>query len=195
MDRNLALARRLASRFVTAGLVGSATALALPAHADGTPAAKAATAAGRAAPARPAAWIDPGPVKPNGSGIRLRYTVASGLQPGQTAIVQLEFSGVRSEGARAEWRAPVGTAVSSTQLGNISSISLPRGQSTVVSLQVTPSADGMAYLDVFTTQGGRGTAQSVPIAVGSGKVLLQQEGVTKVTPSGEKVISLPSTPR
>ncbi len=189
MERNLALACRL----VTAGLVAGATVVTLSAHADGTPAAKA--AAGRAAPAKPSAWIDPGPIKPNGSGVRLRYTVASGLHPGQTAIVQLEFSGVRSDGARAEWRAPVGTAVSSTQLGNVTSIALPRGQATVVSLQVTPSADGMAYLDVFTTQGGRGTAQSVPLAVGSGKVLLQQEGVTKVTPTGEKVISLPSTPK
>ena len=73
------------------------------------------------------------------------------------------------------------------------SIQLVPGQPNVVSLDVVAAADGMVYLDVVTSQGGRGTVQSVPLKVGSGKPLLKREGTLERTPSGEKIISLPST--
>jgi len=133
--------------------------------------------------------------KHNGSGIRLSYIVPAGMQPGQSARVQLQFSGVTGDDARAEWRGPAGSSVSSAQLGSAASMALPPGQVTTISLDVVPAADGMAYLDVFTTQGGRGSAQSLPLKVGSGKVALKREGTMETSPSGEKVISLPSTPK
>lgn len=139
-------------------------------------------------------WTD-ATAKHNGSGVRLAYAVPAGLQPGQTGTVELRFSGVTADDARVEWRAPAGASVVSAQAGSATSMALPPGQVTTISLDVTVAADGMAYLDVFTTQAGRGSAQSVPIKVGSGAVLLKREGAMQTGPAGEKVISLPSTPK
>ncbi|MEO7057470.1 MAG: hypothetical protein ABI281_00305 [Caldimonas sp.] len=133
--------------------------------------------------------------KHNGSGVRLAYAVPAGLQPGQTGTVELRFSGVTDDDARVEWRAPAGGSAVSAQTGTATSMALPRGQVTTLALDVSVAADGMAYLDVFTTQAGRGSAQSVPIKVGSGAVLLKRDGAMQTGPAGEKVISLPSTPR
>ena len=157
--------------------------------------------AGSDASAHPAAKAKHSPhwtlaaAKHNGSGIRLSYIVPAGMQPGQSARVQLQFSGVTADDAKVEWRGPAGSSISSAQLGSAASVALPAGQVTTISLDVTPAADGMAYLDVFTTQGGRGSAQSVPLKVGSGKVALKREGTMQTAPSGENVISLPSTPK
>ena len=132
--------------------------------------------------------------KHNGSGVRLAYSVPS-MQPGRTSTVQLQFSGVQGADARVEWRAPEGASVTSAVAGSSTGVALPRGQVTTLTLDVTPTADGMAYLDVFTTQNGRGSAQSVPLKVGSGKVFLKREGTLQTMPSGEAVISLPSSPK
>ena len=107
-------------------------------------------------------WIHAA-AKHNGSGIRVSYIVPPGMQPGQSARVKLQFSGVTADDARVEWRGPAGSSVSSSQLGTATTMALPAGQVTTISLDVTPAADGMAYLDVFTTQGGRGSAQSLPL--------------------------------
>ena len=132
--------------------------------------------------------------KHNGSGVRLAYSVPS-MQPGRTSTVLLRFSGVQGDDARVEWRAPEGASVTSAVAGSSTGMALPRGQVTTLTLDVTPAADGMAYLDVFTTQNGRGSAQSVPLKVGSGKVFLKREGTLQTMPSGEAVISLPSSPK
>lgn len=176
------------TRLVLAAAAVVATALPLAAQADGG--AKKPGAAQRAS-ASALAWVD-APAKPNGSGIRLRYHVPAAVQPGQRVTVQLEFSNVK-DGAEAQWRLPEGVA---TPLpGQAAAIQLVPGQPNVVSLDVVPAADGMVYLDVVTRQGGRGSVQSVPLKVGSGKPLLKREGTLETTPSGEKIISLPSTPR
>lgn len=164
--------------------------LALAAHAGGDPAA--AQRVGRSeARAAAAAWT-PAPAKHNGSGIRLAYRVPAGLQPGQPGTVQLQFSGAGSDDARAEWR--VGNGVAALAPAALS-VALPRGEVTTVSVVVTPSADGTAFLDVFTSQAGRTSAQSVPLKVGSGAVALKRDGAAQTMPSGEKVISLPSSPK
>lgn len=140
-----------------------------------------------------AGWVAAPAAKHNGSGIRLGYRVPAGLQPGQATTVQLQFSAATADDARAEWRMS-GTA-GALAPSAASSVALTRGQPTTVSVAVTPAADGMAYLDVFTTQGGRTSAQSVPLKVGSGAVVLKRQGVAQTMPSGEKVISLPSSPK
>ncbi|MEO6362890.1 MAG: hypothetical protein ABIO71_06650 [Caldimonas sp.] len=174
--------------------VAGCGALSLAAHADGVPAAAAKST--KAAQATPTSqWTRAASAKANGSGVRLSYNVPLALLPGRTGSVQLQFSGVTGDDARVEWRAPEGSSVSSAVLGTATSMALPRGETTTVLLDVTPAADGMAYLDVFTTQGGRTTAQSVPLKVGTGAIRLKREGTLLTSPSGEKVISLPSTPK
>lgn len=173
---------------VTVGCAGAA----LAAHADGEPTAMSKTTRTAKADTRAvkAAWVAAPAGKHNGSGVRVAFRVPANLQPGQAATVDLQFTGVTSDDARAEWRAADGAATVASTGG--SSAALQRGQVTTVSVSVTPAADGMAYLDVFTSQGGRTTAQSVPLKVGSGRVLLKPSGTAETTPSGEKVISLPS---
>ena len=173
-------------------------ALVAAAHAGGQgPAAPAgpveAKASGKSAAA--VRWTPLAMAKHNGSGVRVAYAVPVALQPGRTGSVQLQFSGVGADDARVEWRGPQGSLVSSALLGAASSMALPAGQVTTLVLDVTPAADGMAYLDVFTSQGGRTSAQSVPLKVGSGAVHLKRDGNAQTMPSGEQVISLPSQPK
>lgn len=143
-------------------------------------------------------WVAAVASKANGSGIRLHYRVAPAMQPGQPGSVELRFSGISESDARAEWRAPAGSVMTDSRGGPASasnSASLPAGQTTTVQLQVTPAADGRAWLDVFTSQGGRSSAQQIPLQVGSGTLLLKREGTVMTTPSGERIISLPSQPK
>ncbi len=166
----------------------------VPAHGDGAEPTMQ-RAATKATPDAGPQWNRSAATKHNGSGIRLEYSVPTTFSPGRTGTVQLRFSGVTADDARVEWRAPAGGSVSSAALGAATSLALPRGEVTTVLLDVTPAADGMAYLDVFTSQGGRTSAQSVPLKVGSGAVSLKRDGTMQTMPLGEKVISLPSTPK
>lgn len=178
------------TRFTVASMIALAAVPAFAAGADAPLAEKRASAAKRAADA----WTT-APSKSNASGIRLRYLVSPALQPGQLGIVKLQLSGVTGDDARVEWRAPAGSSWRGPEGVNGTSMALPPGQVTTLVLEITPAADGMAYLDVFTSQGGRATAQSVPLKVGSGAPQLKREGTAQTTPGGEKVISLPSTPK
>lgn len=140
-----------------------------------------------------AAWITAAR-KHNGSGVELSYSVPTTLSAGQAAEVQLRFSNVTEDDASVKITAPAGiTLASPSSAAAINAgMALPRGGTTVVSVQVTPSADGLEYLNVFMTQGSRSSAQSIPLQVGSAKTQLKTTNKTEATPSGEKVISLPS---
>ncbi len=156
--------------------------------------AKATAQPGKLAPLEaPIKWVE-APSKPSGSGIRLRYSVPDVIQAGQLVPVQIELANVRP-GAEVQWRLPGGSTGTTMPGGAGSFMALTPGQPNVITVNVMPTADGTVYLDVFTRQNGRGSAQSVPLKVGSGKVTLKQEGVARTGPGGEKVISLPSTPR
>jgi hypothetical protein len=127
--------------------------------------------------------------KHNGSGVQVRYSVPASLQAGQAATVRLQFSSVSAEAdATAEIKAPAGVTLS----GVAAPVTLPRGRTTTVEVQVFAAADGQYFLDVFTTQAGRSSAQSIPLQVGNAKPQLKTTGKAETTPSGEKVISLPS---
>lgn len=128
--------------------------------------------------------------KQNGSGVMLRYSVPTVLNAGQTATVQIRFSNVTKNDASVKVTPPA----SVTMTGDASVMTgkaLPLG-STTLTLQVTPSADGLEYLNVFTTQGGRSSAQSIPLQVGSAKAELKNKNKVETTPEGEKVISMPA---
>jgi hypothetical protein len=167
-------------------LVGLAGALlvGMPALADGiSPHVHRATKQGR--------WSI-APDKPNGSGVQLRYDVPARLSVGQTATVRLRFDRVSADGARVELKAPDSVTITLADGSDAASVALPRERETTIDLRVTPQADGMHYLDVFTTQGGRSSAQSVALKVGSASAAMKRNGQAQTTPSGEKIISLPA---
>jgi hypothetical protein len=185
--------RTLVSSLRPIALAAGCVALAAAVHAADAKSSSKTAPAERAKSAE--GWISAAPGKANASGIRLRYQVSPALLPGQMGIVKLQFSGVTRDDAKVEWRAPAGSSWRGPEGITGSSMLLPPGQVTTIALEITPAADGMAYLDVFTSQGGRASAQSVPLKVGSGAIQLKREGTLQTTPGGEKVISLPSTPK
>lgn len=127
--------------------------------------------------------------KHNGSGVQVRYSVPASLQAGQPSTVRLQFSTVSdAAGAVAEIKAPAGV----TLTGAAGPLTLTQGRPTTVDLQATAAADGQYFVDVLTTQGGRTSVQSIPLQVGDAKPQLKTTGKPETTPSGEKVISLPS---
>lgn len=136
-------------------------------------------------------WVQAA-AKHGGSGISLRYSVPDAVQPNQPIALQLQFGGVGEDDARVELRAPAGTTITDAGGAAVTGLTLPRGQTTTLSLTVTGTADGMQFIDVFTTQGGRSTAQSVPLKVGKGELSLKKTGTLRVEPNGERVISLPA---
>lgn len=139
------------------------------------------------APAKKTAWVKLAQ-KHNGSGVQVRYSRPSVLQVGQASTVRLEFSGVSTDaGAAAEIKAHSGVTLSGA-----TSVTLQSGRATSVEVQVAATSEGRHYIDVFTTQGGRTSVQSIPLQVGNAKPQLKTTGKPETTPSGEKVISLPS---
>lgn len=132
------------------------------------------------------------PAKPQGSGIVLRYDVPARLSVGQAAPVRLRFSRVSADDARVELKVPDGVSVTLADGSAATSVALPRDRETTLELRVTPKNDGVHYLDVFTTQNGRSSAQSVALRVGSAAAAMKRNGAAQTTPSGERVISLPA---
>lgn len=128
--------------------------------------------------------------KHNGSGVTMSYSVPKVLNAGQMATVQIRLSNVKKNDASVKVTPPA----SVTLTGNtsvVTGMALPLG-STTVTLQVTPSADGLEYLNVFTTQGGRTSVQAIPLQVGSAPPALKTQNKIETTPDGERVISLPA---
>lgn len=125
--------------------------------------------------------------KPNGSGIDVQYAVDGSPQIGRNTAVTLRFDGVTD---------PAGGSVRFSADGGLvltgaTSVPLPAGATTTVVVQAAPSGEGIAYLNVFTTQNGVTSATSVPIRVGKSDPTLRSNGEVRKTPAGEAVISMP----
>lgn len=137
--------------------------------------------------------------KHNGTGVVLRYGVPATVQPGQTGNVTLLLSNITApEGAQVRVVAESpslrvvpagGTAM--RQLEQATTLSA--GEAHQMDLQVSADTDGMYFVNVFVSQQGRSSAYSIPVKVGRGTLKLKQEGTAQTTPSGEKIISLPSS--
>ncbi|RQO54632.1 hypothetical protein DBV14_12775 [Variovorax sp. KBW07] len=159
-------------------------ALSVPAAADGVPAPRSAkhSAAQRAAPMTVAAR------KPNDSGVTLRYQLETTPQAGKATTVVLQFDGVsHPDGATVRLATDAGLTLS----GN-STLTLPTGKRTTANVSVVSEGEGLAYLNVFITQGSATSAISIPIQAGSATPALKASGVIKSTPDGENIISMPA---
>ncbi len=130
--------------------------------------------------------------KANGSGVRFSANTPKTMAIGQPTRVMLNFDAVSTDGAVAKLQVPAGMTVTRADGSALGEIALERGRATNVEAFVTAQGDGMQYLDVVTSQGGRASVQSVALKVGSGAVSLKSNGNLVTTPSGEKVISMPA---
>lgn len=65
------------------------------------------------------------------------------------------------------------------------------GQMAEHTVTVVPQTEGRFYLNMFTVANGRGSATAMAVQVGKGAVALKPAGKLHVSPSGERVISVP----
>ncbi|WP_234197582.1 hypothetical protein [Pseudacidovorax sp. NFM-22] len=161
--------------FKACGCAATLLALALGVHAGGT-----------SAPTVSGNRLVTAPVKMNGSGVILQYSVAAASQVGETVPLLLVFSGVGSQGAIVKLQPEPGLTLDLPS----PEWSLPAGRSSWT-VHVTPQATGTAYLNVFITQGGAATAASIPIQIGTPSKSLPPSSLLKEAPGGEKMILMP----
>ena len=160
--------------------------LSVPAAADGEPEAR------NAKPRLPAVQNRNAPMttaaqKPGSSGVKLRYRLDAVPQVGRATPVVLEFDRVtESDGATVRLSADRGL----TLQGN-STLTLPKGKRTTATVVVVSEGEGLAYLNVFISQGGASSAISIPVQTGTAAPALKSTGEMKPTPGGDSIITMP----
>jgi hypothetical protein len=173
----------IASRFGTAAVALSALAMLVPACASADGVAKSSSVKNQAVvpPMKSA------PMKGNGSGVAVQYRVDGTPAVGTPVRIVLSFGGVTD---------PAGAALRLTTEGGLqmdaaasATATLPAGQTTTVSVDVVPSAEGIAYLHVFTTQNGATSATSIPVQVGKVPATLPAAADMKQDAGGNKIRS------
>lgn len=123
-----------------------------------------------------------------GSGVTVRAELPKTLKVGEQGTLKLRVSEVSAaDGASVEVRDP---ATGET----LFQAALARGEARSFDVPFTARRDGVQHLDIVTRQGTRASVKSLPVAVGHGAADLKTEGKPMLTPSGERIISLPSKP-
>lgn len=127
-------------------------------------------------------------MKMNGSGISVQYRIEATPRAGRAAPVVLSFSGVTDPvSARAQLSVDAGLSLGAA----VSSLGLPVGEITTWSVNVVPASDGTTHLHVVTTQHGASSATSIAVQVGRTPPTLPSSSELKLTPGGEKILSMP----
>ena len=129
------------------------------------------------------------PMKANGSGVVVRFRVADATpQVGKAISVELTFEGITDpSGAVLRLAGDGGVSLGSTEVTR----TLPAGVATTLTVEVMLAAEGVGYLNVFTTQYGATSATSIPVQVGKAASALPASGDLKQTPGGEKILPMP----
>ena len=128
--------------------------------------------------------------KKSGSGVRVAYRIDGEPQPGVPATMTVEFRGIN---APAGAIASFGTEEPAVLTGP-STLKLKPGPPQSATVALTAAQDGIYFVNVTTTQAGRSSVVSIPVKVGAGGRRLERPGTVEITPSGERVISLPPKP-
>jgi predicted small lipoprotein YifL len=144
-----------------------------------------------------ASWIT-AQQKHNNSGIQLRYRLMGKPQVGQPLEIQLEFFGVTQDDAGMTMRSDKALSMGDASMRSMQKtnagyqMALAKTQKTQQSLTITPSAQGMHYIDLQLAQGGRQSMVSIAVPVGDGPFATPTTGEVQTLPSGEKIIVMPS---
>jgi len=157
-----------------------------PAAADGDPAARSPKPRHPGTQHRTAPMTT-APQKPGSSGVKLQYRVDAVPRVGQATPIVLQFDDVTdAEGATVRLSADRGLA-----LQGDSTLTLPAGKRTTATVTVVSESEGLAYLNVFITQGGASSAVSVPVQTGTGAPALKSSGERKPQADGDSIITMP----
>lgn len=156
-----------------------------PAAADGEPAAH--NGKHPASQHRQAAPMAAASQKPGNSGVKLQYRLEAAPQLGRATPIVLQFDGVTAaDGAAVRLSADSGLTVQGS-----STLTLPAGKRTTVTVVVVSETEGLAYLNVFITQDGASSAVSIPVQTGTVAPALKSTGEMKSTPDGDSIITMP----
>ena len=125
--------------------------------------------------------------KPGSSGVKLQYRIDAVPQVGRATPIVLQFDRVtEAEGATVRLSAERGLTLE----GN-STLTLPKGKRTTATVVVVSEGEGLAYLNVFITQGGASSAIAIPVQTGTVAPALKSTGEMKSTPGGDSIITMP----
>lgn len=129
------------------------------------------------------------PRKANGSGIEVQFRLAGTARPGEALSVTLGFVGVVPQsGASVRFEADAGLTLPDTYR---TAVAIPDDASaSPVVVNVTPTADGLAYLHVFTTQHGVTSVSSIPLQTGA-PALAKSRNDLQSTPDGDLLRTMP----
>lgn len=122
-----------------------------------------------------------------GTGVTLAYKISGALKVGSPVTLNVELSST----ADAEVKMIADQGLSMNPATPV--LRMPAGQTIVQTLSVTPQADGLLYVNVFSTANGRFATKSIPINVGTTAKQQKSSDTTQTTPSGERIkaITLP----
>lgn len=133
--------------------------------------------------------------KKTSSGVSLQYKLLSVPKVGEPLRISVIFDGVTAaKGANADMKADreleMVTPFSAKTLAKGSSKQAQA--SNTHEITVTPQAEGLFFVNVFTEQEGRTGASAIAIRVGDKPLNLPTVGTLKTDANGEKVISMPA---
>jgi hypothetical protein len=133
--------------------------------------------------------------KKTSSGISFQYKLLSVPKVGEPLRISVIFDGATSpNGASAEMKADQALSMATP----FAAKALAKGNSKQAQasntheITVTPQAEGLFFVNVFTEQEGRTGASAIAIRVGDKPLDLPTVGTLKTDANGEKVISMPA---
>ncbi len=123
----------------------------------------------------------------SGTGVTLAYKISGSLKVGSPVTVNVQLSSTTD----AEVKMTADQGLSMNPATPV--LRVPAGQTIVQTLSVTPQADGLLYVNVFSTANGRFATKSIPLTIGNIANQQKSSGATQITPGGERIkaITLP----
>ena len=121
----------------------------------------------------------------SGSGVSLAYRIEGSPSVGSPLTILIQMSSTSD--AQVVLRAPPGLTLMAP--GQV--LQSYAGQVAEHRVTVVPDVQGRHYISLFSIANGRPSATSIPIQIGRGSVELKSGGTVQVTPSGERIISVP----
>jgi hypothetical protein len=132
--------------------------------------------------------------KHNGSGVQLRYRILGEPRVGQALRVQIELASTGE--ALASMRVDKSLSLNAGaawQKGSAGlDMPLTKPGKTYQTVTVTPDSEGLHFIYLTTTQDSKTSVSSIAIKVGDAPIATPTIGEKVTTPSGEKIISMPS---
>jgi hypothetical protein len=129
----------------------------------------------------------PLPARKSGNGVALSYRIEGVAKVGSPLTIVIEMSGPHA--AQVTLRAPEELKLSAP--GQV--LQSQAGQRVQHTVTVVPQAEGRFYLNLFSVANNRAGASAIAVQVGSAKAMQPApSGKVQVTPSGERIISVPA---